>query len=824
MNKVVINTLLISFLFFTQATIAKTVNLKLLVVASGTPEEDSGLDYIDDVLDEMGVPYEVLDASKQALTQETLVTDAVGNYSGVILTSTFLYYTGEDNYLNSALTLEEWKTLHNYERDFKVRESVISGDPISGEYFRQNYDLDYGMDASYTEAGNSFTATWQEAANDENLYSYVNTATPLNLTDYALATQASADPEGPTVLPLLTDTETGKIFISELTYADGRKVLLSTISNASYLLYSQIINYEFINYASQGVFIGSRQVHLSAHVDDLFAAVEVWDPETNTNHETNEYRNSAESIHNIVSAQTLFNEENENFPNFKLDLAFNGGYAQAPTTGNVSLISNKDTSISSSSRSKNTSAKSLINVRSSWFGHHRSLMSFDVSKADVIGKATLNLATVRTWLNYFYRGRGYVCLTTSNWDNAADWEKSNAQTSWLNQGGDYKAQDCVSYQENWGEITVDISPIITAWQASGSNELGLIFIAGNAATTQIYTKEASVALQPKLDIELSGSSDELTQAIIDTKDSFRFLNHTLTHRDMYTSSGATYDVALYEIAENLSMWQTLDLPGFETASRTLVTGNHSGLEDTESSNAESPEYAPFPDGLNTELMEAVENLGIEYFASDSSRVNQAVESYIPGTNVFMLPRYPTQVYYNVTTPEGLVDEYNYIYHDSYVERGIDPCSEPAAICTPKTYQEVLEYEANNTLLHMLTYKSWPHYFHITNFENYGNGETLQFDWLKAVAKKYNEYIKLPVKNLDFYTIGENTKNKLAAKSANVTGYWDKEAGTISITANDNVKVSVTGIQSGELYGDQKIISTNIDTFETILNVESIFTK
>lgn len=824
MKKVIVSTLLVSSFLFSQTLLAKTVNLKLLVIASGTPAQDYGLDYIDDVLDEMGVPYEVLDASKQDLTDETLVTDGVGNYSGVILTDTFLYYTGEGNYLNSALTLEEWQTLHNYEREFNVRESVLSGDPVSGEYYRQNYDLDYGMDATQTIAGTSFTATWESATNETGLYSYVNTTTPLAISDYALATQASNDPQGPSVLPLLTDSETGKILVSELTYTDGRKVLLSTISNASYLFYSQILNYEFINYASQGVFIGSRQIHLSAHVDDLFASVELWDPETNTNHETNEYRNSAESIHNIVAAQTLFNAENENFSDFKLDMAFNGGYAQAPTSGNASLVSSKDTSISSSYKSKNTSTKSVINVRKSWFGHERSLLSFELNKTDIVSQATLNLSTVKTWFNYFYRGKGQVCLITSNWDNTANWKKSNAQSSWLKQGGDYNQQACVSYKENWGSITVDVSPLVSAWQASEINEFGLIFIAGNAATTQLYTKEASSALQPQLDVELSGSSDELTQAVIDTKDSFRFLNHTLTHRDMYTSSGATYDIAYTEIAENLDVWQALGLPGFDRESKTLVTGNHSGLEDTESSNAESPVYTPFPDGLNTELMEAVTDLGIEYFASDSSRVNQAVESYIPGTNILMLPRYPTQLYYNVTTPESLVDEYNYIYHDSYVERGIDPCSEPAAVCTPKTYQEVLEFEANRTLLHMLTYKAWPHYFHVTNLENYGNGATLQFDWLKAVAKKYNEYIKLPVKNLDFYAIGEQTKNKLNVRLANVTGYWDKETGTVSISANDNVKVSVTGIQSGELYGDQKIVTTTVDTLETLLNVESNFNQ
>src|SRR4029450_12952414 len=134
---------------------AKSVDLKVLVVSTGTAAEDPGLDLMDDMLDQAGVPHDVLDARRQSLTADRLASSDHGLYNGVIVTSTELYYwdpgtqTGQ-----SAFTAEEWQTLHDYERDFHVRESVISGFPTTNP----SLGLDYGM--GDITAGSNFTADW----------------------------------------------------------------------------------------------------------------------------------------------------------------------------------------------------------------------------------------------------------------------------------------------------------------------------------------------------------------------------------------------------------------------------------------------------------------------------------------------------------------------------------------------------------------------------------------------------------------------------------------------------------------------------------------
>ncbi len=623
---------------------APIVDLKVLVISTGTAEQDQGLDLIDDMLDEIGVPYDVLNARETELSQDILVTNNKGNYNGIILTDSFLYYTGPGNYMSSALTLEEWKRLHAYERDYGVRESVLSGYPASGAYFKINYDLDYGMDLSTIEAGNSFNGVWQLPNENKELFEYVNRSNTFPITDYSRAAHPSNDPNGPVVTPLLTDADSGKALVSKLVYADGREVLLSTITNAWYLIHSQVLNYEFLNFATQGVFIGSRKVYLAAHIDDLFLPNEIWDPETNTTTGEITYRNTPRDIWNLVFANKIFQYRNPNFANFKLDMVFNG------------------------------------------------------------------------------------------------------------EGADLE-------------------------------------------------------------------NDRLTKVVVAKKNHFRFINHTYSHRDMYKSSGATYDVAYDEIYNNLEAWQDLGLPDFNPAYQVLVTGNHSGLEDTESSNHASSFFTDYPEGVNIELMWAMEDLGIHYMASDASRPNQGTPHYVQDTSILLLPRYPTAVFYNVTTPAELTDEYNYIFYERYLENGEDPCTIPGAICQPRSYQEILAVEADTTLRHMLTYRPWPHFFHISNLRNYGNGATLQYDWLYAVSEQYNALLDLPVINMDFYNIGVMTQEKLKAKQANIQGYWNRDQDTITITADEPVMTTVTGADGGENYGGQKILKVSVGNYNRTLKVD-----
>lgn len=860
------------------------VAMKVLVISPTaetnelTPEGDvnpryaRGLDTIDDMLDEMGVPYDVLDASNEELTEEKLVTkDSVGNvihgnYNGIILTHSYLYYPDEahpnysdeanpnpnPNPWDSAFTLKEWQLLHEYERNFKVRESVMSGDPISWCWAKDDLDLDYGMADIEGAVYDDLSAEWDiPDASDNEIFEYVNRGQPVTVigekflasprsSNIDCSSEVTLDAEA---TPLLIDQISGKALISRIKYPDGREVLLSTITNSFYLMFSQVLNYEFLNFATQGVFIGSRKVYLAAHIDDIFLDDELWNIDTNTTG-PNSYLTTAADIKNVVNSNSAFISNNEGLlSDFKLDFVYNGlGAARLP------LVSNRDTYIDSYYRNKNYSQERTAYSSKSRYRERRALFYFSKEDNGNVGfpegidsnPAAESAILTLTLANSPYRPEGKVCLVTKDWGY------------WVNWYSRLTYEDCVNYRykrASWytpGILEADVTDIVNKWiETKGNNNFGFILTSRWGTKVQVYTRnESNENLQPKLFIEYKPNSQALTDAIVANADHFRFINHTLTHRKLFESTGATEPIVFAELDENLKVWEELNLPDFANSSKVLVTGEHSGLENgtyrldiANGGDYEIDELISYPRGLNHKLVNAMESLGIEYIASDSSRVCQNKEHFLPSENaqvetceklesfdyekstVMMLPRYPTSVFYNVSEPGELTDEYNYIFFERYqpLDSGVRPCDvDPGAICETRSYSEILAAEAETTLRHMLTFKPWPHYFHSANLKNYGDGNTLVYDWLEAVVNNYKSYMQLPIINIDFLSHGEMSKEKLAAKEANVRGVWERNNGTVTVTADSPVTVRMTGVQSTDIYGGQYQLEATVDGTETFI--------
>jgi hypothetical protein len=274
-----------------------------------------------------------------------------------------------------------------------------------------------------------------------------------------------------------------------------------------------------------------------------------------------------------------------------------------------------------------------------------------------------------------------------------------------------------------------------------------------------------------------------------------------------------------------------------------VTGNHSGLKDRKCTddpalhptmaNVQSDDI-PFVTGANPLFVTAAANANVSYLASDTSQINQAVEQYISGVNDgsttdrLILPRWPTNIFYNVSKPSQLVDEYNYIYYDQYVSAGQNPCTE-GGICAKRTYADILTAEATAAVQHMLSFKKYPHFFHQANVAKYNNTTekvlggttTIQFDWLNSVYTAYEKLFKLPVKNLPYYQIGDMTRDSLTAKSAVISATWDRTANMVKLSSNIPVSnLLVTGVKGGvsDLYGGQYIVSVTLPTANTVITM------
>ena len=317
------------------------VKLRVLVITTGDETQDIGLAYIKPVLDEMGVPYDILNAETADLTAEMLASSngvacgaldagCVGNYNGIILT---------DSDVVPNFTPTEWDILHNYEKDFHVREAVLSGWP--GTYWDPSPPfgvyLDYGLE--FLSSGNSYSAQWTVPINyQKEIFEYVNQANPLPITDFAFAANPRNDGlvlrDGSiaSVVPLLK-TQNGEALVSLVQYmmpsqtTPVREVMISTITNASFLIHSKVLAYEFVNWATQGVFVGARYIYMANHLDDLFLANTLWDPSLKRDNPLQTYRLNSSDVNNAVSKQIAFRAAHPTAGNFQLDFPFNGSGA-----------------------------------------------------------------------------------------------------------------------------------------------------------------------------------------------------------------------------------------------------------------------------------------------------------------------------------------------------------------------------------------------------------------------------------------------------------------------------------------------------------------
>ncbi len=605
------------------------LNLRTLIISTGTEAEDSGLALMKGLHERLGTPYKILNARTENLTAAKLFSGEHGYYNAIILTDASLWDETAEN--RSAFTAEEWHILHEYERRFGVREAVVAGYPTSST----TLGLDYGLTDGESFTG-SFTGIWHSPAGETELYEGINTATPLPLTGYAVGSTIREGGDEPEVLPLLTEQNSGKILIARLRYADGREVLFSGINNDPIHLYSQLLAYEFLNFASRGVFIGARQVYLHLHVDDLFSPDDLWDPASNTTIRGNTYRMSAHDVENTIR---FFNELRKRYPTaagLRLDFAFNGFWTRP--------------------------------------------------------------------------------------------------------------------------------------------------------------------------------DDELYLAFANSDNDFRYINHTFTHHNMDVSNGTTYEKAKQEIEQNRTVWKQLGLPELEENRAVLVSGMHSGLTDRAT-------QTPYPDGKNDAFLRAAQDAGVRYLASDASQPNQNREHFVPGFDILLLPRYPTALFFNVSRPATLRDEYNYMFHESYLEKGLDPETTPGASPKLRSYREILELDAEQAVKHMLSYSSWAHYFHQTNLRDYNNGKTLLSDWLEKTLERYEQFATLPILSLPYHEVGRRTEERLAAGEAGIEGIWYLQTDQVTLAAGREARIFVTGLQDGRLYGGQRIRRLSIGPQSKVFSID-----
>ena len=281
-------------------------------------------------------------------------------------------------------------------------------------------------------------------------------------------------------------------------------------------------------------------------------------------------------------------------------------------------------------------------------------------------------------------------------------------------------------------------------------------------------------------------NDTLTPAARATQSRFPWINHTYTHENL---DATTYDVTTQEIIRNNGIATSMGFSNHDP--RALVTGDVSGL-------------------YNPEAMRAAYDAGIRFLVTDTSRPGQdnpTPQAGIPNWSqpgILMVPRRPTNLFYNASTRTQWRGQYNDLYRSHW---GRD-----------LSYAEILDKESDVLLQYLLRGEIDPWMFHQSNLRAYDGVHSLLGDLLDRTLDKYRAIFTLPIRSLTLAQLGEWTRRRMEYDAGGIRATLAPDQRSITLTATRAAVVPVTGLctATAEQYGGQCISHVPLAAGQTVV--------
>ncbi|MEX1019835.1 MAG: hypothetical protein WDZ49_09265 [Litorilinea sp.] len=279
------------------------------------------------------------------------------------------------------------------------------------------------------------------------------------------------------------------------------------------------------------------------------------------------------------------------------------------------------------------------------------------------------------------------------------------------------------------------------------------------------------------------SRDSLTPAVIEDEAAFAYVNHTLTHANL---DDITYDDALAELSLNHE-----------------IAINQLGL----SRYVQGAMVQPDISGLyNPEFQRAAFDFGMEYFISDTSRPGWNNPTPNAGfysefqPSILIIPRRPTNLFYNLATPPEWVSEYNCFYGPT----GTCADGQFRYWSRDLTYAEILDVESEMWLQYLLKWDIDPLMFHQANVRAYTSNNSLLGDLIEATLAKYSRVYNLPILGLTQQEIGVRMAERMRYNNSGARATL-VPCESITLTVDNAATVPITGLTHGDaprVYGGQ----------------------
>ena len=310
-------------------------------------------------------------------------------------------------------------------------------------------------------------------------------------------------------------------------------------------------------------------------------------------------------------------------------------------------------------------------------------------------------------------------------------------------------------------------------------------------TVQANPVSAQVALEWPFngDGATSSPSDTLTPAVKTLQGNFKWISHTFDHENLDAITSAA---AVSELTQNNTAAATLGLTAFNTSR--LITPDVSGLD-------------------NPLFLQAALDNGVRFLVSDTSikgppaSVKRSGDNPSPNAGrynpnqsaILEVPRHPTNLYFNVTTPAEWLAEDNCLY----------PTGANGHV---GTYAQLLDRESEVLLGYLLRGDMDPLMFHQPNVAAYDGTHSLLSDLLDATLTKYKQYETLPILSPALDEVGKKMAARMSYNAAGVTSSFVPNQ-SVTLTATHSTVVPVSGLTprapvppsvTTETYGGQPI--------------------
>jgi hypothetical protein len=222
-----------------------------------------------------------------------------------------------------------------------------------------------------------------------------------------------------------------------------------------------------------------------------------------------------------------------------------------------------------------------------------------------------------------------------------------------------------------------------------------------------------------------------------------------------------------------------------------------------------------PYGQNPTFAPALEAAGVRNTGADASKpypvtpTSTTGPTYPAGTSFVegrfrVVPRYPTNVYYNVATQEQELDEYNHLYLPPELGGACVNTSITTCFTSQASWSDFVRAESERIFGHMMGNDPKPHFFHQTNLAESEKPEGAVFyPVLNATLADYSRYFNAsePIVQLTPTQVSEQLgrQERWGAASA-VGGYIEGARVVVANGGTAAVSVPLSGTEVGTLYG------------------------